>query len=67
MQKPISLMIEDTKKELGKVINESGLPLYVLLPMVRDLYAELQQLYAQYSKQEQEAYFNALAESGEQE
>lgn len=63
MQKPISLIIEETKKNLAQVINDSELPIYVLLPMLKDLYAEAQSLYSQFALKEQQEYKNALADS----
>lgn len=60
MQKPISLIIEETKRSLAQIINDSELPIYVLLPMLKDLYAEAQQLYAQVALKEQQEYKKAL-------
>lgn len=62
MQKPISLIIEETKKNLAQIINDSELPIYVLLPMLKDLYAEAQGLYSQFALKEQQEYKKALAE-----
>ena len=41
MNKPANLIIEDTKENLTKIINESGLPPFLIEPMVKDIYNQV--------------------------
>ena len=64
--KPIQLIIEDTKiklnSEVSKIINDSGLPMALITPLVKDIYErcveiEKQQyeaVKAQYEKEQNE-------------
>ena len=40
MEKPITLKIKETKQNLVKVLNESELPLFILEPILKDIYME---------------------------
>lgn len=40
MEKPITLKIKETKQNLVKALNESGLPLFILEPILKDIYME---------------------------
>lgn len=44
MEKPISIMIDETKTSLISMINNSGLPFWILEPMVKDIYQEIKTL-----------------------
>lgn len=41
MNKPANLIIEDTKENLTKIINESGLPPFLIEPIVKDIYNQV--------------------------
>lgn len=41
MNKPADLIVEETKEKLAKVINESGLPPFLLEPLIKDLYNQI--------------------------
>lgn len=41
MNKPTDLIVEETKEKLAKVINESGLPPFLLEPLIKDLYNQI--------------------------
>lgn len=41
MDKPADLIVEETKEKLAKVINESGLPPFLLEPLIKDLYNQI--------------------------
>lgn len=49
MNKPIELAIEETRNNLISVINESTLPHYVMLPILKDLVAEYDSESKQYT------------------
>jgi len=40
MEKPITLKIKETKQNLVKALNESELPLFILEPILKDIYME---------------------------
>ena len=40
MEKPITLKIKETKQNLAKALNESELPLFILEPILKDIYME---------------------------
>lgn len=44
MNKPISMIIDDTKTTLVKICNDSNLPLCILEMIVKDMYNEIQVL-----------------------
>lgn len=40
MDKPLNLIIEDSKQAILKVINDTGLPVYLLEPILKDIYVQ---------------------------
>ena len=62
MDKPISLVRKETVVKLTKVIEESGLPLLVLEPIIKDLYMQIQQAMVQQTIAEEEEYNKSLTE-----
>lgn len=62
MDKPISLVRKETVIKLTKVIEESGLPLLVLEPIIKDLYMQIQQAMVQQTIAEEEEYNKSLTE-----
>lgn len=40
IQKPTVVLIEETRKKIGDIINESGLPAFLIAPVMRDLFEE---------------------------
>lgn len=59
MNKPISMVINETRILLTNICNESGLPACVLEPIVRDLYEEIKYVSSMQLKQDTEAYNKA--------
>lgn len=41
MNKPANLIVEETRENLTKAINESGLPPFLLEPILKDLYNQV--------------------------
>lgn len=41
MNKPANLIIEETKEQITKMINESGLPPFLLEPLIKDIYNQI--------------------------
>lgn len=56
MEKPIILKIEDFKRNLSKTINSSGLPIYVIHPILRDILFEAGNILNNEIVSEQEKY-----------
>ena len=47
MEKPIQLVIEETKVAISNAVNNSKLPIYIVEAILKDLYSEARQLSAQ--------------------
>lgn len=65
MQKPLSLMRDDTIKQLAEVINNSGLSPIIIVPILKDMLSEAQMaMQRQYEidKQMYEASLQTLSE-----
>ena len=60
MNKPANLIIEETKENLVKVINESGLPPFLLEPVLKDLYNQISILKQQELEKSKQEYENSL-------
>ena len=41
MNKPANLIVEETKANIVKIINESGLPPFLIEPIIKDLYNQI--------------------------
>lgn len=59
MNKPISMVINETRILLTDICNKSSLPACVLEPIVRDLYEEIKYVSSMQLKQDTEAYNKA--------
>ena len=62
MEKPISLIIRDTKAELAKICNESQLPAFLLEPIFKELYQEIKHLLNEQLRRDEEEYQKSLIE-----
>ena len=62
MDKPLSLRIEDVKKELVSAINNSQLHPYILETIIGNVYNEVRMLYFKQLEQEQKEYEEKLKE-----
>lgn len=62
MNKPLTMIIKETKSKLANVCNESGLPFAVLDLVVKDFYLELRSLAERQSLEEETAYINTIKE-----
>ena len=60
MTKPANLIIEETKENLVKVINESGLPPFLVEPILKDLYNQISILKQQELEQSKKQYEDSL-------
>ena len=41
MNKPANLIVEETGEKIAKIINESGLPPFLLEPLLKDIYKQI--------------------------
>lgn len=65
MTKPANLIIEETKENLVKVINESGLPPFLLEPVLKDLYNQISILKQQELEKSKQEYKDSLNQEKE--
>lgn len=63
MNKPISMVINETRISLTNICNQSGLPACVLELIIRDLYKEVQHVSTVQLKQDEETYAKALKDA----
>ena len=60
MNKPANLIVEETKENIVKIINESGLPPFLLEPILKDLYNQVSILKQQELEKSRQEYENSL-------
>lgn len=63
MNKPFSLIIEETKQELIDVINNSNLHPSIMEMIVKDIYLEVNRLNVETTKNEKEQFMKVMKES----
>lgn len=63
MDKALTIKIEETKKALVGVINNSGLHSYILDTIVRDIHNEIHALYQRQYEEDVKQYQIALAQA----
>lgn len=59
MNKPITMVIKETKNKIANICNESGLPPVILDLIVQGIYSEIHSLAERQSLEEEMAYANA--------
>ena len=65
MEKPISLKLKDFKNDAVNLINTSGLPLFVIEPILKEVLAAVQSKVEQEYQQDKMKYEQSLKEKGE--
>lgn len=60
MEKPLNLRIEEVRNQIANTINEANLPAYILKPIVKDFYTQLQNLEQQELIQAEKEYQKSL-------
>lgn len=65
MNKPANLLVEDTKEELIKVINESGLPPFLVEPILKDIYNQVTVLKQKELEESKKSYEESLKKEKE--
>lgn len=65
MNKPANLIVEETKENIVKTINESGLPPFLVEPIIKDLYNQVSILKQQELEQSKKQYEDSLKQEKE--
>lgn len=65
MNKPANLIVEETKENIVKTINESGLPPFLVEPILKDLYNQISILKQQELEQSKKQYEDSLKQEKE--
>lgn len=60
MNKPANLIVEETKENIVKIINGSGLPPFLLEPILKDLCNQINVLKQQELKKSKKEYEDSL-------
>lgn len=63
MNKPITMVIKETKKNLANICNESGLSPAILDLIMQGLYSEIHSLAERQALEEEMIYINAIKEN----
>lgn len=64
-EKPITLKIEDLKQNIAATLNESGLPIFLLDYIIKDLYDEIHILSQNQIIKDKESYETSLKKESE--
>lgn len=65
MEKPVSLVLNDLKQEIVDSINKTNLPLCIVEPVLKDLYAEIAALAKQQLAKDKEEFESSQKEEKE--
>ena len=65
MNKPANLIVEETKESIVKIINGCGLPPFLLEPILKDLYNQVNILKQQELEKSKQDYENSLKQEKE--
>lgn len=63
MNKPLTMIIKDTKTKIANVCNESGLPPAILDLIMQGIYSEIHYIADKQATDEETAYLKSLEES----
>lgn len=63
MNKPITMIIKETKNKLANICNESGLPPVILDLIIQGVYSEIHSIVERQTLEDEDAYTKALEES----
>ena len=66
MKKPITMVVDETKQSLIKMINESNIPPFIMEMLLKEIYTEVNKLSTDISAKEKEQYLQSLQEPAEQ-
>ena len=67
MDKPLSLRIQEFQKTITEVIGNSGLPIFMIKYILKDLQDEIERVANDYAQKEIDEYYESLKQSEEKE
>ena len=65
MNKPANLIVEETRENITKVINESGLPPFLVEPILKDIYNQVTVLKQKELEESKKSYEESLKKEKE--
>ena len=65
MNKPLTMVVKETRTKIVNICNESGLPPVILDLIMQGVYSEIHSLTEQQTANEEKAYMQTLKESDE--
>ena len=63
MNKPLTMVVKETRTKIANICNESGLPPVILDLIMQGVYSEIHSLTEQQTANEEMAYMQALKEN----
>lgn len=63
MNKPLTMLVKETRMKLANICNESGLPPVILDLIMQGLYSEIHHLAEKQSLDDEDAYKKAIEEN----
>ena len=66
MDKPLVLKIQEFQKAMTSVIEQSGLPIYILKYQIKDLLAEIEKLENDFAQKELQEYYQSQQQTAEE-
>lgn len=60
MEKPITMVIDETKNSIITAINRSGLPAFILEMIIKDIYNEISQAANSFAENERKIYNDSV-------
>jgi len=66
MDKPLALKIQEFQKATTSVIEQSGLPIYILKYQIKDLLAEIEKLENDFAQKELQEYYQSQQQNAEE-
>ena len=66
MDKPLPLKVQEFQKEVSDAIAKSGLPIYILKYLIKDLYSEIEVMSSEIAQKEVSEYYQSQNKSEEE-
>lgn len=66
MNKPLTMIVKETRMKLADICNESGLPPVILDLIMQGLYSEIHHLAEKQSLDDEDAYKKAIEDTSEE-
>lgn len=66
MNKPLTMLVKETRMKLANICNESGLPPVILDLIIQGIYSEIHHLAEKQSLDDEDAYKKAIEDTSEE-